>query len=60
MGGRHAFKEQLSLFSIVNRYKKRPKCWVASVNENWREPPRLKNLAYTIEIPTSKEALITL
>ena len=30
--------------SIVNRHKKGPKCWVASVNKNWREPSALKTL----------------
>ena len=53
-------REELSLFSIVNRYKKRAKCWVANVNEKWREQPTLKMLAETIETPTYKKALTNL
>ena len=45
---------ELSLFSIVNGYKKRAKCWVANVNEKWCEQPTLKMLAETIETPTYK------
>ena len=39
----HAYEEELTLFSIVDRYKKRPRCWVASVNEKWRKQLTLKN-----------------
>ena len=46
--------EELSLFSIVNGYKKRAKCRVANVNEKWCEQPTLKMLAETIETPTYK------